>query len=104
MVKKSITKIKEAENKAEKTVAEAEKAVTNDVVAEKRKWEKELERIKEAEEVNLVKKLEVAKREATSLKKERESEISGKISAVEDKAKTNVDKAVQLLVDKMLAV
>ncbi|NQV12869.1 MAG: hypothetical protein HQ530_01045 [Parcubacteria group bacterium] len=104
MVKKSITKIKEAENKAERIVVEAEKTVADSVVSEKRRWEKELDKIKEAEEVNLATKLETAKKEAGGLKKERESEIDSKMSAVEDKAKTNVDKAVQLLVDKMLAV
>ena len=104
MVKKSITKIKQAEDKAEGIVVEAEKAVRDSLAAEKRKWEKEMDEVKEAEEVNLAEKVGEAKKEAEGLKKEREAEISDKMSATEDKAKTNVDKAVKLLVDKMLAV
>ena len=104
MVKKSISKIKQAEDKAEKIVIEAEKTVKDNIAAEKRKWEKKMDEAKESEEVNLAKKLAEAKQEAGSLKKERDSEIGSKMSIVEDKAKTNVDEAVKLLVDKMLAV
>lgn len=101
-MKESLTKIKQAEKKAQDIIKKTEEESAKLITLAREKGEKDIDKVRDSALAKKEKMLAGAKKGAEKLKEEEGKKTEVEVKNLEKQALKNIDKAVELVVSKFL--